>query len=136
MDASVSSLLQNPASAFLQLLWNSAFQLLIHRHFLRLLSAGAAFPGRELFMKCWKRENGGFVAARHQESSLNLALQSVTFHPCESPAQGTALLVPREPPMEEAGQDQGRRIWPGPHPAGCPASLACLSRISCQKHSY
>lgn len=57
-------------------------------------------------MKSWKQENGGFVAAHHQESSLNLALQSVTFHLCEPPAQGTAFLLPREPPMKK--QDEMR----------------------------
>lgn len=111
VDASISSVLQNSASAlqvpgfasmFLTLVCSySAFQLLIHRHLLSLLSAGALFPSRELFMKGWKQEKGISVAAHHQESSLNLALQSVTFHLHEPPAQGTAFLLPREPPMKK-----------------------------------
>lgn len=64
-------------------------------------------------MDYWKQESLGPVDTHHPVSSQNLA-QLVTFYPFyasqEQHESHAAFLLPREPPVQKAGQDEGRRI--------------------------
>lgn len=97
------------------------------------VSWGSVSRQRTVYEMLEMNENGGFMAAHYRESSLNVALQSVPFHQSESQHRTQLSFCQVK---KHTGQDEGRRIWPGPHPAGCPAPLAWLCCISCQQHSY